>query len=207
MATWVPCTKAEGPGVRFALWVQGCPLRCPGCCNPEMFSDAPRQMETVASVLEMILDAKREHDIEGVSFLGGEPLSQAAGLAALAEQVQKYDLSVMVFSGYTREEMDSLGSDVSRLLQHTDILVDGRYDATLHTNERRWIGSTNQRVHFLSSRYDPADPAWEQPNSVDIHFDGKELFITGFPQGPWKELLEAWQDWQRKKDRLEKKKK
>src|SRR6059058_3547475 len=32
----VPCTEAEGPGKRFALWFQGCPLRCPGCCNPEM---------------------------------------------------------------------------------------------------------------------------------------------------------------------------
>ena len=36
VAQIVPHTEAEGPGVRFALWFQGCPLRCPGCCNPEM---------------------------------------------------------------------------------------------------------------------------------------------------------------------------
>ena len=36
VAQIVPCTEAEGPGRRFALWFQGCPLRCPGCCNPEM---------------------------------------------------------------------------------------------------------------------------------------------------------------------------
>ena len=36
VAQIVPFTEAEGPGVRFALWFQGCPLRCPGCCNPEM---------------------------------------------------------------------------------------------------------------------------------------------------------------------------
>jgi anaerobic ribonucleoside-triphosphate reductase activating protein len=36
VAQVVPCTEAEGPGRRFALWFQGCPLRCPGCCNPEM---------------------------------------------------------------------------------------------------------------------------------------------------------------------------
>jgi len=35
VAQIVPCTEAEGPGRRFALWFQGCPLRCPGCCNPE----------------------------------------------------------------------------------------------------------------------------------------------------------------------------
>ena len=33
-------TLAEGPGLRFAVWVQGCSLRCPGCCNPHLF--APR---------------------------------------------------------------------------------------------------------------------------------------------------------------------
>ena len=36
VAQIVPFTEAEGPGRRFALWFQGCPLRCPGCCNPEM---------------------------------------------------------------------------------------------------------------------------------------------------------------------------
>ena len=35
VAQMVPATEAEGPGRRFALWFQGCPLRCPGCCNPE----------------------------------------------------------------------------------------------------------------------------------------------------------------------------
>ena len=36
IAQIVPSTEAEGPGRRFALWFQGCSLRCPGCCNPEM---------------------------------------------------------------------------------------------------------------------------------------------------------------------------
>src|SRR4051812_10819834 len=36
LAQVIACTEAEGPGRRFAVWVQGCPLRCPGCCNPEM---------------------------------------------------------------------------------------------------------------------------------------------------------------------------
>ena len=38
VAQFVPRTEAEGPGRRFALWVQGCPLRCKGCCNPEMLA-------------------------------------------------------------------------------------------------------------------------------------------------------------------------
>ena len=34
VAQIVRCTEAEGPGKRYALWFQGCPLRCPSCCNP-----------------------------------------------------------------------------------------------------------------------------------------------------------------------------
>ncbi|HGG57662.1 MAG TPA: 4Fe-4S cluster-binding domain-containing protein, partial [Nannocystis exedens] len=39
----VAITEAEGPGRRFALWVQGCSLHCPGCCNPELFAAAGGQ--------------------------------------------------------------------------------------------------------------------------------------------------------------------
>ncbi|MBA3821603.1 MAG: 4Fe-4S cluster-binding domain-containing protein, partial [Deltaproteobacteria bacterium] len=38
VATFSDDTEAEGPGRRWALWVQGCTIRCAGCCNPEMFA-------------------------------------------------------------------------------------------------------------------------------------------------------------------------
>jgi len=199
IATWMPCTTAEGPGVRFALWVQGCTLRCPGCCNPEMFADAPRYVMSIEEIMAMLLEARREHEIEGITVLGGEPFEQAEALARLAARAQAEGLSVMIFSGFTREELATRGDAAAALLSQIDILVDGRYDRALHTESRRWIGSTNQRVHFLSERYDPDDPRWAAPNSIDIHFDGKELYITGFPEGPWKEALQQWQAWQKKR--------
>src|ERR1700680_524461 len=84
IAQTVPRTEAEGPGRRFALWFQGCPLRCPGCCNPEMLPFEGGQEWTVAALLAEIDGATREHDIEGITLLGGEPLAHAAGAAALA---------------------------------------------------------------------------------------------------------------------------
>ncbi len=186
LAVWVPITTAEGPGRRFALWVQGCAIRCERCCNPEMFPFSPRHLLSVSDVLSLILKSQKQHHIEGITCLGGEPFSQAAPLASLAEQVQQHGLSVMVFSGYQLEDIQAQqDKEAERLLSAIDILVDGPYMASLHTNERRWIGSTNQRIHFFSDRYKPDDPAWTQPNSIDIHFDGKELHITGFPEGPW----------------------
>src|SRR5437764_2467743 len=97
IAHWTDCTEAEGPGKRFALWFQGCPLRCPGCCNPEMLPFEGGQRVALAELLRDI-DAAAEEGIEGVTLLGGEPLAHAAGAAALARAVRDRGLSVMIFS-------------------------------------------------------------------------------------------------------------
>src|SRR5215472_17055324 len=104
IAQIVPYTEAEGPGRRFALWFQGCPLRCPGCCNPEMLSFEGGTAMSLRDVIAQIEDAAHEHDIEGITLLGGEPLAHAAGAVALARGVRQRNLTVMVFSGYTLEE-------------------------------------------------------------------------------------------------------
>src|SRR5690349_11345962 len=101
LAQTVACTEAEGPGKRFALWFQGCPLRCPGCCNPEMLLFEGGRRVPLATVLDQIQTSVADQAIEGITLLGGEPLAHAAGGAALARGVRDLGLSVMVFSGYT----------------------------------------------------------------------------------------------------------
>src|SRR5271166_5725850 len=101
VAQIVPCTEAEGPGRRFALWFQGCPLRCPGCCNPEMLPFAGGQRMSLTDVAQQIVAARNSHRIEGITFLGGEPLAHAPAAAPLAQHVRQMGLTVMVFSGYT----------------------------------------------------------------------------------------------------------
>src|SRR5947199_1809503 len=101
IAQTVACTEAEGPGRRFALWFQGCPLRCPGCCNPEMLPFAGGTSRSVDDVLAEVERARNEGGVEGITLLGGEPLAHAAGAAILARGVRALGLSVMVFSGYT----------------------------------------------------------------------------------------------------------
>src|SRR5436190_11492947 len=104
VAQVVPATEAEGPGVRFALWLQGCPLRCPGCCNPEMLPFEGGQRLHLTEVIELVRQAANRHPIEGITLLGGEPLAHAAGAAALAEEGHRMGLTLMVFTGYTLEE-------------------------------------------------------------------------------------------------------
>jgi anaerobic ribonucleoside-triphosphate reductase activating protein len=181
VAQIVPCTEAEGPGRRFAVWFQGCPLRCPGCCNPEFLPFEGGESIRLAHVLAAI-DEAREQGIEGITLLGGEPLAHAAGAAALATAVRERGLSVMVFSGYTIEQARGMPDPhVDTLLAHTDILVDGPYVRELPDTTRRWVGSTNQRIHFFSDRYQADDPCWREPNTLEIRVRGAEIAVNGFP--------------------------
>lgn len=194
IAQIVPSTEAEGPGRRFALWFQGCPLRCPGCCNPEMLPFMGGTLMALGDVVAQIAQAAQKHGIEGITLLGGEPLAHAAGAAALARAVRRRGLTVMVFSGYTLEEARQLPDPaVVELLALTDLLVDGPYLRDQPETRRRWIGSANQRIHFLSDRYRADDPCWLLPNTLEIRLSGSELTVNGFPArsavGLWKRPL------------------
>jgi anaerobic ribonucleoside-triphosphate reductase activating protein len=146
---------------------------------------------SVADVLAEVEQIARELHIEGITLLGGEPLAHAAGAAALARGVRALGLSVMVFSGYTLEQARGLPDPaVADLLGHTDILVDGPYMRELPDSRRRWIGSTNQRIHFLTGRYRADDPCWRQPNTLEVRLRDGQLSVNGFPArsavGLWK---------------------
>jgi anaerobic ribonucleoside-triphosphate reductase activating protein len=146
---------------------------------------------TTQQVLEAIGQSKRDHDIEGITLLGGEPFAHARGVSSLAADAQALGLSVMVFSGHTIEQLrERRDPDVDRLLRHTDILVDGPYRGDSPDTTRRWIGSTNQRIHFLSDRYESTDPCWGEPETLEIRLEGGQLIVNGFPAtaatGLWK---------------------
>ncbi len=188
IAQVVPSTEAEGPGKRFAIWFQGCPLRCPGCCNPEFLPFRGGETRTLEELTAAIA---AEPEIEGITLLGGEPFAHAEAGAALAEFAWQRSLTVMIFSGYTIEEIRQLPDpSAANLLARTDLLVDGPYRREEPDTERRWVGSRNQRIHFLTDRYQPDDPRWKQRNTLEIRVDGTGVSVNGFPApaaiGLWK---------------------
>ena len=183
----VPVTHAEGPGARFALWLQGCSIRCLACCNPHLFEAEGGVPLSAAALLAEVAAVRSQ--IEGVTLLGGEPFEQAAALARFASGVRALGLSVLAFSGYRLEELRARpDTGVAALLAATDVLVDGRYEAALPETERLWAGSTNQRFHYLTNRYTSAieRPAPGDPlRSVEIRLspDGS-LSLNGWPAFP-----------------------
>lgn len=188
LAQVVPCTEAEGPGARFAVWFQGCPLRCPGCCNPEFLPFHGGETKSLGDVVRQLEQVRA--DIEGISLLGGEPFAHAHPAAALAREARQRGLTVMVYSGYTIEQIRGLPEPAAELLRLTDVLVDGPYVREQPDAERRWVGSTNQRVHLLTDRYRADDPCWRQRNTLEIRVRAGEVSVNGFPApgavGLWK---------------------
>jgi anaerobic ribonucleoside-triphosphate reductase activating protein len=179
VATIVDETEAEGPGRRFAVWVQGCSLRCAGCCNPEMFDERRGEPMTIDA-----LAARIPASVEGITLLGGEPFEQAPGCAEFARHAKARGLSVMVFTGYTRAELAER-ADSAELLGEVDLLVDGRYDRTRPEPSppmgRRWIGSANQIMHYLTERYAETDPRMRAANTIEIRVSARGVSINGWP--------------------------
>jgi anaerobic ribonucleoside-triphosphate reductase activating protein len=196
IAQVVPCTEAEGPGRRFAVWFQGCPLRCPGCCNPEFLPFAGGENKTITEMTEWMQQTRNDAGIDGITLLGGEPFAHAAGAATLARAARGLGLSVMAFSGYTIEQLREMPDPaIAELLSLIDILVDGPYLRDEPDTERRWIGSRNQRIHFLTDRYS-FDEQWRKKNTLEIRVVGGEITVNGFPA---RDAIGLWKGWNRKK--------
>lgn len=119
--------------------------------------------------------------VEGVTFLGGEPFAQAEAVSKIAEAVRNNGLSVVTFTGYTLEDLVSARrTDFDRLLGATDLLIDGPFDRDQLDFSRAWVGSRNQRYHFLTERYAHlAGHVIEIPNRMEIRIGPNGNIIAG----------------------------
>lgn len=141
----------DGPGIRLAVFVQGCFRNCPGCHNPQTHDPAGGQDMDIAD----ILDIYRQNPLyAGITFSGGEPFLQAEPLAALAGQIHALGGNVLVYTGSTLAELlappQIFVPGVADLLGMADILIDGPYMEKLRTLELPFRGSSNQR--FLTQK-------------------------------------------------------
>ena len=154
LAALLKCTHMVGPGLRDAIWVQGCTIGCPGCANQAYLVHEPRAQMPVPRLLAHL--RVRRHRIDGISILGGEPTEQTAAVASLLQGTQELGLSTVVFTGRLYEGLLKI-PDQRDLLAHTDLLIDGPYIAAQHDPDLHWRGSRNQRLLRLSDRFTEDD--------------------------------------------------
>ena len=136
----------DGPGFRLAVFTQGCPHACPGCHNPQTHDFAGGRITDTQKIIDAINDNPL---LDGITLTGGDPFCQCAPCAEIARAAKQAGLNVWTYSGWTYEELIEMGktqSDVIKLLQATDVLVDGPFILSERTLEKRFRGSKNQRL-------------------------------------------------------------
>lgn len=176
LARYIQRSRANGPGERFVIWVQGCPIRCPGCWNRDTWDSSGGSEISVCDLLKKISSTD---SLEGVTFSGGEPLAQADALLELSKACRESGLSVFIFTGYHFSELRTEAQ--VGLWNSADIVVAGPYMQSLRSFEHAWLGSSNQSVHFVSSRYSHADQLNAIRAEAHMDLDGT-LIWTGFPE-------------------------
>lgn len=170
-------TQVEGPGQRFCIWTQGCKKHCSGCFARETWDFGTGKDYCVQDLYKMICEQK---EIEGVTFLGGEPFEQAEELAQLAGMIKQKGLSIVCFTGYRLEELKNKHNKyIDSLLENIDLLIDGGFEQEKYDLSRPWVGSSNQRYIFLTDFYQKCDIA-RHKNKIEMRLskDGK-LEING----------------------------
>lgn len=134
----------DGPGFRFACFVQGCPHHCPGCHNPDSHDpDGGREM----AVEEVAAELLGNPMTDGLTLSGGEPFAQAADCLRLAKIAHSHGLNVWSYTGWTFEHLRDVGTvEQKALLEELDVLIDGPFLLEQRTLALPWRGSRNQRV-------------------------------------------------------------
>lgn len=175
--SFIETSLGNGPGRRCVLWLQGCSLNCPGCFNVDTHDFSGGEQLTVAHVLSLINAAQQEFGITGLTVSGGEPLQQAEEIVTLLELVrEKTDLSTVVFTGFTFEEVSAMPIS-ERIKRCVDVLICGRYIESMRV-ATGLAGSTNKTFHYFSERYQQSD--FDDISVGEVIIDEKgRLVLTG----------------------------
>ncbi len=131
-----------GPGKRVGIWFCGCPRRCKGCSNPELWDFQERYKTTPETVFELVKSVAKEHDIDGFTITGGDPMYQANDLQRSLSLLKEISDDIIVYTGYKINEINP------EMLSNISVLIDGEYIEELNDNSLL-RGSSNQKAHIL----------------------------------------------------------
>ena len=134
----------DGPGLRLAVFMQGCPYGCPGCHNPQTHDPQGGREADTEEVRAML---KKNPLLDGLTLSGGEPLLQPDAAREMAEMAKEQGLNVWCYTGDTVEHiLKSQDPAIMSALEQIDVLVDGPFILEKKTRDMSFRGSKNQRL-------------------------------------------------------------
>ena len=140
-----------GPGERLVIWTIGCSKHCYKCANPELWHENPNKNMDVFELVRIIKQTTNKQLLDGVTITGGDPLEQIAELNKLLPLLREITNDMLVYTGYTIEEIKIALSkpEWETVKMYTSVLIDGAYIDDLNDNECVLRGSSNQNIIFL----------------------------------------------------------
>jgi len=134
----------DGPGLRFVVFTQGCPLQCFGCHNEATWDPSGGRAVEVA---QLVRELDSNPLTAGLTITGGEPTMQPLACAQLATAARERDLNVWVYSGFTITALlrrSRWEPDLAQLLENVNVLVAGPYVESKRSLAADFRGSSNQ---------------------------------------------------------------
>lgn len=115
------CGTVDGPGIRFVVFTQGCPMRCQYCHNPDTWEFKDNKKVSADEILAQY-DGVKEFCTGGITVTGGEPMCQMDFVTELFKKAQAkgintaLDTSGVMFKPDNKEKVDEL-------LKYTSIVL------------------------------------------------------------------------------------
>ncbi len=133
-------TIVDGPGLRTSIYVAGCRHGCEGCHNPQSWDFSSGHDMSVDEIIEHV-----EDNGFNVTLSGGDPLYQIDAVIELCDAIRSIGKNIWCYTGFTYEEIISDNS-LARILDHVDVIVEGRFISSLKDPTLQFRGSSNQRI-------------------------------------------------------------
>lgn len=140
----------NGEGLRVSLWVSGCEHKCAGCHNTHTWDRSAGQPFTESTYKELY-KALTTGITRGLTIIGGEPLTDYnyGAVLALVKRLKGElpNLNIWVYTGYYYDEL--VEENKVDIFDYIDVLVDGRYEKELKSDDVLWVGSSNQNIWYF----------------------------------------------------------
>lgn len=170
----------DGPGIRYVLFLQGCPLRCLYCHNPDTWEVSKTQPITVDEVLQEFNKNRSFYSKGGITVTGGEPLLQVDFVAELFKRAKEQNIHTCIdTSGVTYNPHNvAYMKKLDEVMRYTDlVMLDIKHiDPESH---KRLTGKSNENILDFAKYLESKNiPLWIRHVVVEGYTDSKEDLIN-----------------------------
>jgi len=171
-----------GPGKRLVIWTIGCSKHCYNCANPELWSKNQNKNIDVFELIKTIKQTTNNQFLEGITITGGDPFEQIDELCILLSLLRDFSNDILVYTGYTYDEIKSQFSrkKIETIMQYISVLIDGVYMDNMNDNKCVLRGSTNQNIiYFDKSKKERYSAYLKDGRKIQNVFYNKKMISIG----------------------------